>query len=68
MRPTKIIPRVDACFSPPAGVLRNFRPSAVTPVPATTPATGTVPLVIFGKIIGGYLPTSGTFSSNDHRR
>jgi hypothetical protein len=40
----------------------------VTPVPATTPATGTVSLAISGKIIGGYLPTSGTFSSNDHRR
>jgi hypothetical protein len=51
------------------GVSRNFRGSAaVTPDPATTPATKTVAAGDPRKIIGGYLPTSGTFSSNDHRR
>jgi hypothetical protein len=42
--------------------------SPVTPVPETTQATKVVLLVIFSKIIGGLLPTGGTFSSNDHRR
>jgi hypothetical protein len=47
---------------------RHRHPPAATPVPATTPATGIVLLVIFVKIIGVFLPTSGTFSSNDHSR
>jgi hypothetical protein len=71
-----IVVVMDADVPLTGGLVGNFwRPgwraclvSAVTPATPPTQATTVVLLVIFVKIIGGYLPTSGTFSSNDHRR